>query len=361
MVPYPLGRAPSQRYRLEQWAPHLRERGVELDFAPFQDEETFRLLWEPGAPSSAKARRLLGCVAARVALLGRLDAFDVVILHREALSFGPALIERLVARRRPLVFDFDDAIWLPSANAANPLAPHLKFQGKTRAIVARARAVMAGNDYLASWARRYCADVEVVPTTIELAHMYSRTRIHGPREVPVIGWTGTDTTLPYLEELAPALRTLAARRRFRLRVITGTRTPRLEGLDVEVVRWSAEREVDDLLALDLGLMPQPDAPWTRGKCGMKALQYMALGIPPVGSRNGMLLALIDDGENGALAAGPAEWVSQLERLLDDWSLRARLGLAARRTVETRYAASIVAPRVVDVLARAMARSRASGE
>jgi glycosyltransferase involved in cell wall biosynthesis len=348
LVPYPPGMAPSQRFRVEQWIPGLKQLGIECDLSPFLDEETYRCLAVRGR-WPRKAPGLLRATMRRLRILRSAARYDLVLVHREAMTFGPAVLERLLARRKPIVFDFDDSIWLRNENPVNPLAGLVKCPGKVRAIVARAGAILAGNSYLAAWARRYGRSVHVVPTTIDTEGTYGRQKVHGPSEVPVVGWSGTASTFRYLEFLRPALAELARRRRFRFLGIYDGPARRWPGIDAEWRTWRAAREVEDLMPLDVGLMPQPEEEWARGKCGCKALQYMALGIPPVASRNGVLPEIIEDGRSGFLAGAHEEWVERLTELLDDWKLRAAIGEQGRSTVKERYSAHVHVPRIAEIM------------
>src|SRR5262249_52272740 len=147
--------------------------------------------------------------------------------------------------------------------------------------------------------------------------------------------SGTTSTLRYLEFLLPILEEVARRRRFRLLVVYNGPPLRWPTLDVEWKSWAHASEVDDLLSIDIGLMPQPDEEWAKGKCGLKALQYMALNIPAIASRNGVLPEIIDHGRSGLLAADAGEWIEALVMLIDDWKLRSDMGQRARTIVEER--------------------------
>jgi len=311
------------------------------------DSELYDQLARRGDPGR-KAAGLLRATTRRWRTLAETRAYDVVFLHREAMAFGPAVLERMIARRKPIVFDFDDAIWLRNENRVNPVAAWVKCPGKTRTIAKSASAVLAGNAYLAEWAQRYNRSTHVVPTTIDTDGSYSRQKAHGPSEVPIIGWSGTTSTLRYLEFLRPVLNDLSRRRLFRLRVICDGAPVHWPELQMDWRTWSSVREVEDLIPLDIGLMPQPDEEWAKGKCGAKALQYMALGIPPVASRSGVLPEIVEEGRSGFLADTPREWVGRLEELLDDWKLRAAMGEQARMTVQERYSAKIHVPRIADI-------------
>jgi len=266
-----------------------------------------------------------------------------VYVFREAALFGPSIFERVVHRLKvPLVFDFDDAIFLRYRSPANGWLSLLKAPGKTRTICRLASHVIVGNKYLAEYARTFNRNVTIVPTTIDT----DAYRVGAVREtaVPVIGWTGSYSTVQHLDLLRRVLSELARRAPFRLRVI-GPSDYRLDGVGVEVLPWRSDTETQDLAEADIGIMPLPDDPWSRGKCACKALQYMGLGIPAVCSPVGINSDLIRDGENGFLANTPEEWITKLTLLLQSTRLRQKLGLAGRKTVEDRFSANSQVPRV----------------
>src|SRR5688500_11564590 len=351
-VPYPERRAPGQRFRIEQWAPLLRTDGVEVTMSPFLDGAGMDALYASGR-SAAKVSHVLRGYVRRAREVRDLDGFDAAYVYREAALGRPTWTEAVVAKRLPIVYDFDDAIYLPAASAANARMGFLKDPGKAAKLCAMAAHVTVGNDHLAAFARRHARAVTVIPSTIDTKQYVPRSRPSPTR--PVIGWTGSATTLPYLRAILPALRRLRDRMDFELRVIGGAIDD--AGLAVTSVPWKAASEVDDLRGLDIGLMPLADDEWARGKCGMKALQYMALGIPPVVSPVGVNTAIVRHGVNGMLASTDDEWVARLEELGRDPDLRARLGRGARQTVETDYSAATHAPRMAEVL-RAAAATRA---
>lgn len=349
LVPYPTGRAPGQRYRIEQWAPLLRREGVHVAFSPFLSRRGMEVLYEPGHVG-VKARETLRGYLRRLVETLRSASTDVIFVYREAALLGPAWIEQLLALRRPLVFDFDDAIYLADTSRANAWSRMLKPATKVETICRVARHVTVGNEFLARFAKNHARGVTVVPSTIDTDVYQIRPRAR--HRVPVIGWTGSGTTVRYLTTLAPALRRLREKREFELRVI-GAKVD-IEGLAVRCLPWRAETEPDDLRALDVGLMPLPDDEWSRGKCGMKALQYMALEIPPVVSPVGVNATIVRDGVNGFHARAEDEWIDRIALLLEEEPLRRSLGQEARRTVEESYSARAHVPRVARVLAEAAA-------
>ena len=351
-VPYPERRAPGQRFRIEQWAPLLAKDGVTVDIAPFLDPGAMDVI-HLGGRLATKVIGVLDGYGRRAADLKRLASYDVAYVYREAALGRPAWIEGKIAKTLPVVYDFDDAIYLPATSAANARLAFLKDPGKAAKLCALATHVTVGNDHLAAWARKHNDRVTVVPSTIDTDLYQPKTRQTSQRLV--IGWTGSATTVPYLGEVLPALRRLKKTLDFELRIIGATVHD--ADLDVRNLRWNEATEADDLGALDIGLMPLSDDEWSRGKCAMKALQYMALGIPPVVSPVGANAAVVRDGENGLHATTEDDWVTALERLGRDAALRARLGSNARRTVEGGYSARVQAPRMAEVMRAAAGKNR----
>lgn len=346
IVPGVLNTIPAQRFRIEQWAPLLRALGVQLEFEPFMSPELNSIVYKPG--NYGRKAALVGeAIFRRAARLRHLKEFDLAYVQRETALIGPALFERWMnIEGVPYVFDFDDAIFLPNVSEANRLFGYLKFPGKTATACRLASHVMAGNDYLGEYARRFNRQVTVVPTTVDTAkYQPPRPRWESPK--PRLVWTGSPTTVPYLESLAGALQRLRKRHDFTLRVV-GAHRVSLPGLEVEMMPWQAETEAADLHGAWAGLMPAPDDVWARGKCACKALQYMAVEVPAVCSPVGMNAQLIRGGENGLLASSEDEWVDKLSLLIRSEELRRRLGRAGRETVEAWYSAEAQAPRVYQI-------------
>jgi len=347
LLPYAWDTSPSQRFRIEQWAGFLRGSGVELHASTLLTHDQQRLLYS-AASAAKKAAMLTGCIGRRLRDLAIAKRFDAVWLHRAALPVGPAMLERWLAKTRvPLIFEFDDAIYLTHTSEANRAFKALKFSQKTAEICALSSHIVVGNGYLADYACQFNRQVTVIPTTIDTDAYQPRSDY--PDSSPVtIGWSGSGTTVAHLRTLDAAVQRLARQAEVRLNVM-GTPSYDLEGVDTFATPWTPERELPELAKFDVGVMPLPDEEWARGKCALKALQYMALGIPTVSSPVGVNSEIIRDGENGLLASTEDEWVEKLTMLVRDRDLRERLGRAGRRTVEEAYSAEVQAPRVLEVL------------
>jgi len=343
LVSKPKGISPGQRFRLEQWAPHAEARhGIAMDFVPFESPRLTEILYQPGRKPE-KAAWVLRDFLRRAADVVRAQKYDGVVVYREAALLGPAIYERLLAwTKKPLFFDFDDAIWLNSqVSAANGVFAKLHFFGKTSTICRLSSAVFPGNEYLAAYARARNPNVFVLPTSIELAK-YPLIPEPENDDPIIVSWSGSVHTLKNFEEARPALETFAQRRRLVVKVICNKPPERpIEGAENVFIPWREEGEAEAIGAAHIGIMPLPDDDYHRGKCGLKALQFMATGRPVVSSPVGMNSSLIQSGKNGFLARTTEEWVEAFERLASSRDLRARLGAAARATVEQEYSAVVV--------------------
>ena len=333
LVPYSLGTTPSQRYRLEQWLPQLHAEGISVDLLPFTDARLMRVLHRPGA-QGAKALALLRALARRSFDIARLRRYDAVIIHRAASIIGPAWLERMAAQLGcPIIFDFDDAIYLLHTTAANRRFGWLKFPGKTSSICRLSTQVVVGNTVLADYARQFNSNVSIIPSSVDTTRFQPRHR--APNSKIVLGWTGSSTSQTYLEMFAPTLKEIMAQCDVELRVHSD-RAPNLPGIPLVWRPWDPDTEAEELSHFDIGIMPLPNDDWARGKCAMKALLYMAMGIPTICSAVGVNCELIQHGENGLLATEPQEWVAQVQSLCADAALRSRLGEAGRKTIEKHY-------------------------
>jgi glycosyltransferase involved in cell wall biosynthesis len=347
LVPYPLESAPGQRYRIEQWSPYLSEAGIDVQFEPFTTPELGRCLYQKGRYLT-KSLLMGRAWLAAIARSWRATRFDALFLYREAALVGPSLLERLAHWRNPrVIYDFDDAIWQRYKSPSNQYFSYLKTPGKTRTLCRLAAAVTVGSEHLARYAQRYNSHVTIVPSTVSL-RTYRPAPSAQAGDPPVIGWTGSHSSIQYLKLIEGALQKLASRRRFRLRVI-GVPDYTLPGVDVESLPWKAESEVEDLWPLAVGIMPLTEDPWTAGKCAMKAIQYLGIGVPAVVSPVGSNREVVEHGVTGFHAGSPDEWVTTLERCLDDLPLRERLGRAGRAAVVARYSAESQAPRVAALI------------
>jgi glycosyltransferase involved in cell wall biosynthesis len=335
IFPYPHGAAASQRFRFEQYLALLTQQGISYTLAPFLDLKTWSILYKKGHALQKLAGILKGFMR-RINLLFQLQAYDYVFIHREASPVGPPVFEWLIAKvfRKKIIFDFDDAIWLPNTSVNNRIAASLKWHHKTASICGYAFKVSAGNAYLADYARQFNANVIINPTTIDTVSMHNQLKEQDTSPF-VIGWTGSHSTIQYLVEIIPVLQKLEKEHHF-IFLIISDKAPAFQLNSLQYLPWSKETEIHDLLRMNIGIMPLTDDEWAKGKCGFKALQYMALGIPALVSPVGVNTEIVDHGINGYICSSAQDWRHHISVLIKDTGLRRQIGLAAREKVEQKY-------------------------
>jgi glycosyltransferase involved in cell wall biosynthesis len=335
---------PSTRFRLRQHIEPLKHHGILVrEHVPFVDKYSA----VPGIPPGYPVRLAPQFYAWQALKLGsRLPGIvaswksQVTWLERELLP-GRMSLEHLLGN--PLVFDVDDAIWLASPRAGAAAA----------SIARRASVVVAGNAYLAAWLSDHNPRVEIVPTAIDTERFRPALRDERTGRF-VIGWTGSAATLPYLEELERPLKRVLEEHPLAQLTVIADRAPVLRSIAAERVTfipWSAAVEAEALREFDVGIMPLPETPWTRGKCSFKMLQYMSTGLPVVVSPVGMNAEILRMGLVGIAAGGESDWVEALSHLLAHRQEARAMGLEGRAIVEQHFSRSRVSERLAEIIAR----------
>jgi glycosyltransferase involved in cell wall biosynthesis len=327
---------PSSRYRVYQLLPLLRARGIECEVSPAIDSATYARLYLQGG--AGKLSSWPAIWQRRRTDLQRLDEFDAVFVQKGVFPGLYSGFERKIAARKPLVYDLDDATWLPRQGGSLFLRA-LHRERTVHDILRMATVVTAGNEFLANYARRFTRSVVVVPSTVEVAQYRQNA------DSVVVGWIGSSTTLSYLKLLSIVFKTLKVTPR-----VIASGDPNVLGFPVDFRPWRPETESSELSQFGIGIAPLPNTPWEHGKCGVKLLQYMARGIPVIASPVGVHKQIVSHGVNGLLAETEADWISCLRQLLSDAALRVRLGAAAKETVTKRYDVRVA----VDALAKVLA-------
>jgi glycosyltransferase involved in cell wall biosynthesis len=260
---------------------------------------------------------------------------DLILIEGQLFPYLPPFAERLLIRLRyRLILEFDDAIY------------HTRFhQKKISNLLRISNGAIVGNGTLAEYARNYSNNVMVIPTVVDTVKFRFMSHKEPHAAIRII-WIGLSYNFHYLSMLSRVLLDLQRDYPLQVRVVS-SHPPSLPGVNVEFRPWNLEEEVDMLQTSDIGVMPLHDDIWTRGKCGLKLLQYMAAGLPAVASPIGVNNEIIADGENGFLAASPDEWYAKLDCLCRNPKLRLKVGRAAVRTVEERYSLQVWAPRLIE--------------
>ena len=336
--PYPVGLVPSQRFRVEQYLSHLNEKGFHCVMKPFFSEKAYHAFYQSGNVLS-KIHSITVSYIKRLSLLFSVSSFDFIFIHREASPLGPPIIEYVIIKffRKKIIYDFDDAIWLTDNARESFIARTLRCRWKIGSICRWSYKISCGNSYLAEYAHQFNTNIVVNPTTLDVKDVHKSifTDKH-PEAKLTIGWTGSRSTLKYLTTILPALQALE-RKHTRIRyLIIADKNPELPLTNAIFSPWRKETEIEDLAKIDIGIMPLPDDGWTRGKCGFKALQYMAMRIPAVISPVGVNKEIVGDGVEGFWCSTQQEWFARLEQLVLDPGMRSRMGQKGREKVVAGY-------------------------
>ena len=333
----------SSRLRSYQYIPYLESCSFDVTTAPLFGDDYVAGIYA----GKISIVGVLRSYMTRLRFMLRASRFDLVWVEKEMLPWIPSWIELgLFPIGVPLVVDYDDALFHRYDQHSWSVVRRLMGQ-KIDDVMRRADLVLVGNDYLGERARTAGAKrVERLPTVVDVTRYAVPSSTSG--QPLTIGWIGTPNTAHYLKLIAPVLREVVASRGVRV-VAVGANTEQLVGLPVEARSWSEASEVAEIQQFDIGIMPLPDEPFERGKCGYKLIQYMACGKPVVASPVGANTSIVRDGIEGFLASTDAEWMQLLGILCDDNALRQRMGAAGRVRVEAEYSLQVAAPHLERLL------------
>lgn len=331
IAPYPIGRAPSQRFRFEQYIDFLKQYQYQVHFHAFHSEKGWELIYKQGA-FIQKSFYLASCFLKRLALCFRLINAQHIFIHREMSHLGPPIFEWILVKilRKKYIFDFDDAIWLPNYSDVNQKYNRFKCYWKTKYLIKWADKIVAGNEFLADYARQFNNNVQIIPTTIDTENHHHLTVSHTTEKV-VIGWTGTHTTIHYLTPFFPIIQELEKTHDFEFHVISNEK-PSQQLASLVFKKWNKSTEIEDLAQIHIGVMPLTQSDWAAGKCGFKALQYMSLGAVAVVSPVGVNSKIIQHEKNGFIVSNADEWKKTLIRLIENRIERKHIGANAQKSI-----------------------------
>jgi glycosyltransferase involved in cell wall biosynthesis len=311
----------ASRYRVLQYLPHLQKRGAETQIIAY--------------PSSIKEY---------TKFFRRVKEYDVIFLQRK--RFNPPFLQILRRRAKKIVYDFDDAVMYRNSTA--PSSYSRTRQKRFARIIKAADYVIAGNNFLKDQAARYTDRVTMIPTAID-RDKYSAKDYHAKKDTVTIGWIGDHGSIHYLANMRHIFESLGRKyANLELKIICDTF---FDCDNIRVIKkgWSQKEEVNDLRSLDIGVMPLVDDPWSRGKCGLKILQYYGVGVPTVCTPVGVNRDVVKDGIDGFWAMTDEEWVEKLSLLIENPALRQEMGLRGREVVRKSYSIQVCAPRFYRVL------------
>lgn len=348
ICPYPENVAPSQRLKFEQYYPVFKNEGYVITTSPFINKSFWKIIYGKGNFLN-KVRYTLEGYLRRVADLFRVRKFDVVYVHLWGTPIGPPIYEWLLKKlARSIIYDIDDLVYLKNTESkAHPLITYIKGRQKPICLMKWADHVITCTPHLDKFVKQYNQRTTDISSTVD-TDAYQPVNPYTNQKPVTIGWSGSLSTSKYFYLLEDVLKKLAHKYQFNLLVI-GDASVKIEGLSIEAVAWTEASELYNLQRIDIGVYPLPNEEWVLGKSGLKAIQYMALGIPTVATAIGANFRVIENEVSGFLVTIEAEWIESIGRLIVDPELRKRMGVAARKKVEAEFSIHANAVKYLAVL------------
>lgn len=336
----------SSRVRLYQYVPYLKEEGIDVTITPLFNNDYIKSLYER---NTKKLSIVFYSYFRRLFDLIKIKKYDLLWIEKELFPMLPAWAEEIISILKiPYIVDYDDAIFHNYDLNKNCIIRNL-LKNKIDRVMKNAAVVIVGNDYLAERAKKAGARrIEYLPTVIDLNRYKLKEYGIDNNEIFKIGWIGSPNTSRYLYLIQDAFKEISLNIRFRL-ILVGSNKMDLSDLPIEIKPWREEKEVEDIKKFDVGIMPLNHGPSERGKCGYKLIQYMACGIPVIGSPVGINNKIIIDGVNGFKAKTINEWKYAFKKLCEDYNLRLKMGQAGRKLVERNYCIQVTAPKLIKII------------
>ncbi|MDC1150375.1 glycosyltransferase family 4 protein [Gammaproteobacteria bacterium] len=324
-----------------QYLPDLASNGFKIDSVPFFDDIYLRELYKGDRSNISIIKYLFE----RIKKIKKCTSADLIWIEKEALPWIPWFIEgSLLPKNVPIVTDYDDAIFHRYDMHKTKIIRAM-LGSKIKKIMKNSSLVISGNSYLNNYAINAGAKKTfIVPTVVDL-NTYNFKEKSLDKNIARVGWIGTPQTWqelahPIHQILSPILKKNGAIFR-----AIGASMESSKNDTLEIIPWTEESEVNLIQSMDIGVMPLPDNPWTRGKCGYKLIQYMACGLPVVASSVGVNCDIVENGINGFLVDNDDDWQKAIEKLLNDPDLRREMGKAGRKKIEQQFSLQTWGPRV----------------
>ena len=334
IVPYPYNTAPSQRLKFEQYYDDFEKLGYQITRSPFIGEGFWKIIYKKGFYFSKIVYTVLSYLRRYLALT-KVSKYDIVYVHLWGTPFGFPVYEWLVRRlSKKVIYDIDDLIYQGGSSPNNAVAGFLKSKWKVNYLMKYADHVLVSTDKLLNYTNQFTNHVSMIPATIDVKKYNFKK--NSDLDKVVIGWSGSHTTSKYLHLLDGVFKQILARHNDVKIMVMGDENYAVEGLDIELIEWTAETEIANLQQFDIGLHPVPDEEWVYGKSGGKLVQYMAAGLPIIASAIGPNFKAISEGYNGFLVTTEVDWIDKLDLLITDKQLRKQMGANSKEFAIKHY-------------------------
>lgn len=334
ILPYPVNKAPSQRLKFEQYFDAIREDGYEIKTSSFISKAFWKIVYREGKFLPKLFFTIQGYLQ-RIKDLLQIRKYDLIYIHLWVTPFGFPIWEWLFCSfAKKIIYDIDDLIYLNTDIGKNKIIHGIKGRMKPQFLIKNSNHNIVCTPKLEEYAKSFNRNVTDISSTIN-TKTYQPVNNYINDHVLTLGWSGSHSTSKYLHILKPVLLALKKKTDFKLLII-GDADFTMEGIEVEAVAWEEESEVSTLQRIDIGLYPLPNEDWVYGKSGLKALQYMALGIPTVATAIGANFRVIENKKNGFLVENNRDWIQTLYYLIENPEVRKSIGKSARQTVLEKY-------------------------
>ena len=343
-----INRSPGQRYRFEQFFDYLEINGIQCCLAHIINENDEKYLYH-SKNILKKLKVGVNSYLRRWKHLKDIESFDLVVIYREVIPTKSTLFENYISKKNiPIVYDFDDAIWIRDVSEVNKNISFLKDEKKIEKIIPLCNHITCGNKYLANYASNFNSNITIIPSSVN-TDLYKPIEKQNNDGIVKIGWVGSHTTVKHFEMIIDVYLKLKSKYQDKIDfVLIGDKNYHHEKLAINGVKWENKMEVELFNSFDIGIMPLPNNEWTKGKCGMKGILYMSVGIPTVMSNVGMNKDIIEHGKNGFLPVGEEQWIEVLSKLIEDKELRKKIGDEGRQTVLEKYSKNKIKKTYLDL-------------
>jgi L-malate glycosyltransferase len=335
LCPSPKGTAAAQRLKYEQYLHLFEKEGYDFTISSFQSNHFWKIIHKPGN-TLAKVFWVIFGYAKRLYDLLRAPFYDLVFVTIYVTPLGAPVYEHLLFLfNKNVVYDLDDMMFMPDVSGSW-FKNKIKGKNKPIVLMQKSKYVIVCTPKL----EEIALDLNKYKNVVDISSTFNTERFvpvksYAKNEVTTIGWTGTHSTIPYLELLTNVLQQVSKLRKIKLLVIANKEFS-MPGVNTEFRNWSAETEVSDLQDMEIGVYPIPENEWSLGKSSLKALTYMSIGIPAVATAYGTNFRIIENGISGILVSTDEEWINKLVELIDDVNLRRKIGEKGRERVENLF-------------------------
>jgi glycosyltransferase involved in cell wall biosynthesis len=339
ICPHPLNVAPGQRLKYEQYFDYFKQNGFDVTVKPFMTIKFWKIVYKKGYFFQKVLWTLYGYFN-RFILLFKIRKYNLTYVFLWVTPFGLPLFEWLTVKlAKKIVYDIDDMVFLGHSSEANRFIQNLKGRNKMIFLMKHSHHVITCTPALDNFVRQFNSNTTDISSTINTKTYKPKTNYKLNNPI-TLGWSGSHSTSKYLLLLEPVFEELLKTNIDFHVLCIGNENFSFKNTNIplKAIPWKLETEVEDLSKIDIGLYPLPDEPWVYGKSGLKALQYMALGIPTLATAVGTNFRIIDDGKNGFLIPvnNTQIWLNRIIDLVNSESLRQKIGMAGRKTVEEKY-------------------------